>query len=68
MIQLEELTLKPRQNDRHFANSIFICIFLNENVLFKNSLSLSNQQYSSFGSNNGLEPARWQAIIWTDGG
>ena len=25
-------TLRPRQNDRHFPDDIFICIFLNENV------------------------------------
>ena len=26
----------------------------------------SNQQYSSIGSDNGLAPARRQAIIWTN--
>ena len=26
----------------------------------------SNQQYSSIGSDNGLAPARQQAIIWTN--
>ena len=26
-------TLRPRQNGRHFADDIFKCIFLNENVL-----------------------------------
>ena len=33
-------TLRPRQNGRHFADDIFQCIFLNENVLIsiKNSL------------------------------
>ena len=25
-------TLKPRQNGRHFADDIFKCIFLNENI------------------------------------
>ena len=25
-------TLRPRQNGRHFADDIFKCIFLNENV------------------------------------
>ena len=25
-------TLSPRQNSRHFADSIFKCIFMNENV------------------------------------
>ena len=27
---------------------------------------VSNQQYSSIGSDNGLAPTRWQAIIWTN--
>ena len=26
----------------------------------------SSWQYSSIGSDNGLAPARWQAIIWTN--
>ena len=25
-------TLRPRQNGRHFADDIFKCIFLNENI------------------------------------
>ena len=28
----------------------------------------SNEQYSSIGSDNGLAPARRQAIIWTNDG
>ena len=28
----------------------------------------SNQQYSSIGSDNGLAPAKRQAIVWTKGG
>ena len=28
----------------------------------------SNQQYPSIGSDNGLVPAKRQAIIWTNGG
>ena len=34
-------TFRPRQNGRHFANDIFKCIFLNENVWIpiKNSLT-----------------------------
>ena len=31
-------TLRPRQNGRHFADDIFKCIFLNENVWIKVSL------------------------------
>ena len=30
--------------------------------------SKSNQQFSSIGSDNGLAPARRQAIIWTSDG
>ena len=28
----------------------------------------SNQQYSIIGSDDGLAPSRWQAIIWTNDG
>ena len=34
------ITLKPRQNGRHFADDIFKCIFLNENVLILIKISL----------------------------
>ena len=33
-------TLRPRQNGRHFADDIFKCIFLNENVLIPIKISL----------------------------
>ena len=33
-------TLKPRQNGRHFADNIFKCIFLNENVWIPIKISL----------------------------
>ena len=33
-------TLRPRQNGRHFADDIFKCIFLNENVLISSKISL----------------------------
>ena len=33
-------TLRPRQNGRHFAEDIFKCIFMNENVWFPIKLSL----------------------------
>ena len=33
-------TLRPRQNGRHFADSIFECIFLNENVWMVIQISL----------------------------
>ena len=34
-------TLKPRKNGRHFADDIFKCIFLNENVWIPIKISLS---------------------------
>ena len=33
-------TLRPRQNGRHFADDIFKCIFLNENLLMHNNPAL----------------------------
>ena len=33
-------TLRPRQNGHHFADGIFKCIFLNENVWTSNKISL----------------------------
>ena len=34
-------TLRPRQNGRHFADNIFKCIFLNENVRISLKISLN---------------------------
>ena len=67
-------TLRPRQNERLFADDILKCIFLNENVWIPIEISLRfvpkgpNWQYSSFGLDNGLAPSRRQAIIWTNDG
>ena len=33
-------TLRPRQNDRHFADDIFKCTFLNENIWISLKISL----------------------------
>ena len=33
-------TLRPRQNSRHFAEDLFKCIFLNENIWISNEISL----------------------------
>ena len=35
------ITLRPRQNGRHFADDIFKCIFLNENVWIPIEISLT---------------------------
>ena len=51
---------------------IFKCVFLNENEWISLKISLKfvpkGQQYSIIGSDNGLAPARRQAIIWTNVG
>ena len=68
------ITLRPRQNGRYFADDIFKCIFLNENawILLKISLKFVPKvridTNSSIGSDNGLAPARRQAITWTNDG
>ena len=53
-------TLRPRQNERHFANDIFKCIFLNENVwiLIKSSL-----KFVPKGPINNI-PALVQIMAW----
>ena len=68
--------LRPRQNCHHFADDIFKCVFswmkmyefrLGFNWrLFLNFLT--NWQFSSIGSDNGLVPTGRQAIIWTNVG
>ena len=43
-------TLRPRQSARHFANNIFKCIFLDENIWIPLKISLKfvpKEQYSS---------------------
>ena len=63
-------TLRPKQSGGQFPNHIF-----NENIWISIKISLkfvskcpSNWQYSSIGSDNGLAPARRQAIIWDNDG
>ena len=53
-------TLRPRQNGRHFADDIFRCIFLNENVWIpmKNSL-----KFVPKGPINNI-PALVQIMAW----
>ena len=64
----------PRQNGRHFPDDIFKGNLLNENAKISIKISLKFvpggliKQYSSIGSDNGLAPARRQAIIWTNDG
>ena len=53
-------SLKPRQNGRHFADDIFKCIFLNENVWFLKKISLN---FVPKGLINNI-PALVQIMAW----
>ena len=65
--------LRPRQNGRHFPDT-FKRFCQKENVWISIKISLKffsqgpNLQYSIIGPDNGLAPARRQAIIWTNDG
>ena len=68
-------TLRPRQNGHHFADDIFKCISLNENVWIWITISLKfvpKGQINNFPTLvqtiNGLVFSRRQAIIWTNDG
>ena len=53
-------TLRPRQNGRHFADAIFKCIFLNENVWIPIKFSL---KFVPKGPINNI-PALVQIMAW----
>ena len=53
-------TLRPRQNGRHFADNIFKCIFLNENVWIPIKISL---KLVPKGPINNI-PALFQIMAW----
>ena len=53
-------TLRPRQNGRHFADDMFKCIFLNENVWIPIKIAL---KFVPKGSNNN-NPALVQIMAW----
>ena len=53
-------TLGPRQNGRHFADDIFKCIFVNENVWIPIKISL---KFVPKGSINNI-PALVQIMAW----
>ena len=53
-------TLKPRQNGRHFADDMFKCIFLNENVWIPIEISLKFVPKCSINNN----PALFQIMVW----
>ena len=58
-------TLRPRQNRRHFADDIFKCIFLNENVWILIKISL---KFVPKGSINNYIPALVQIMAWCRAG
>ena len=53
-------TLRPRQNGRHFADDIFKCIFLNQNVWISSKISL---KFVLKGPINNI-PALVQIMAW----
>ena len=53
-------TLRPRQNERHFADDIFKCIFLNENVWIPIKISM---KFVPKGPINNI-PALVQIMAW----
>ena len=60
MLLLLHARVRPRQNGRHFADAIFKCIFLNENVSISIKISL---KYVPKGPINNI-PALVQIMAW----
>ena len=54
------ITLRPRQNGRHFADDVFKCIFLNENVWTSLKISL---KFLPKGPINNI-PSLVQIMAW----
>ena len=54
----------PGQNDRHFADDMFKCIFLNGNILISNKISL---KYVPWGLIDNM-PALVQIMVWRRSG
>ena len=70
-------TFRPRQYGHHFADNIFKCIFLNENVWILNTISLKCVRYGPINNMSALvwlalarlvSPVQRQTIIWTTDG
>ena len=57
-------TMRPRQNGRHFADDMFKCIFLNENLWIPIEISL---KFVPRGSINNI-PALVQIMAWRRSG
>ena len=64
MAFIELNTLKPRQNGCHFADDIFKCIFLNENVWIPIKISL---KFVPKGPINNI-PSLVQIMVWRRSG
>ena len=66
-------TLRSRQNGCHFADILNTFSWMKTFLFFKWNFTeicslWSNWQYGCIGSDNGLVPNRWQAIIWSNVG
>ena len=64
-------TLRPKQNVRHFADTIFKCIFLNEKAEISIKIALQFIPKDSINkiqlvSDNALALTSQQAIIWNN--
>ena len=60
----DQVWLRPRQNGRHFADDIFKCIFLNENLWISIKISL---KFVPKGPINNI-PALVQVMAWRRSG
>ena len=56
-------TLKPKQNGNYFADAIFKCIFLYENIWISIKISL---KYVGKGTINDITAFVRQAFIWSN--
>ena len=54
------ITLRPRQNGRHFADDMFKCIFLNKNLWIPIEISLKFVPKGSINNN----PVLFQIMAW----
>ena len=63
-VQIDINILRPRQNGRHFADDIFKCIFLNENIWIPVKISL---KYVPKGPINNI-PTFVQIMAWRRSG
>ena len=59
---------RARRNGHHFAGDVLKLVFLNDSNSAEICPQLSNAQWSSIGTINGLTTFRRQASIWTNDG